>query len=515
MRNRFVLAALVLVLVASGAHAQTTTVHPAALGAWQEQNTSCSANPNTGDTGFQLGPGTPPLGAGSAQLSVGADGDSFNTFRYTGLNGVPLGSLTELEYSTYVQVDGSGGQAAYLLLNIDFDGDQTAEDNLFFEPVYQTGAYGGDPVPNQGTVTTGVWQTWDALVGGWWSALDMSGGPPLHTLAGYLADHPTARIVNTSGGLGGFRVASGCGAGAWDDFLGNFDAVRIGVSGTTNQFDFETSPEIDSISDVSQNEGNAGTTNFVFNLTLSHPVSQTVTVDYTLADGSAIAPGDYNGTGGTATFAPNTTTATITVPVVGDLVPEPNENFFVNLTNPQNAILGNDTQGEGTILNDDVPVATVSLTKDGPATATPGSQIQYTIVITNSGNIAAGDNPGDELTDILPPELTLISAVATSGTAVANIPTNTVTWNGSIAAGGTVTITITALVEAVPQGTVITNQASVTYDSNGDGTNDTTVTSNPEATTVGATVGGVPTVSEWGLLLLAMSLAMLAVFKMR
>jgi uncharacterized repeat protein (TIGR01451 family) len=516
--------ALVLALFAFAVHAQTTTtVMPADLGPWQEQNSTCGVS-NTGDTGFQLGPGSPPLGAGSALITVGSDGDSFNSFRYTGANGVALTSLTELGYSTYVQVDGSGGQAAYLLLNIDYNGDDQLEDQLFFEPVYQNGTYGGDPVPNQGNVATGTWQTWDALAGGWWSANDGFGGPPLHTLAGYATLHPTARIINTNTGQGGLRVAAGCGGAAWANFVGNFDAVRVGVSGTTNQFDFETTPSIDSISDVSQNEGNGGTTNFIFTLTLSHAVSQQVTVDYTLADGSAVAPGDYDGTGGTATFAANTTSTIITVPVVGDLVPEPNENFFVNLTNPQNAILGNDTQAEGTILNDDTPFALLTMTKDGPATAAPGTQITYTIVINNTGNIAAGDNPGNELTDILPPELTLVSAAASSGTAVANIPTNTVTWNGSVAAGGTLTITITALVEAVAPGTTITNQASLTYDTNGDGINDTTIQSDnpdtgtpgdPTTTTVGAAVAGIPTASELALLLLAMSLAMVAIFRMR
>ncbi|HYC61915.1 MAG TPA: Calx-beta domain-containing protein [Thermoanaerobaculia bacterium] len=481
MRHRSVLAVLFIVLCASAAFAQTT-VNPANLGAWQEQNSTCGAA-NTGDTGFQSGPGTPPLGAGSASLTVGANGDSFNTFRYTGLNGVLLSSLTELEYSTYVQVDGSGGQAPYLLLNLDYDGDTVIEDQLFFEPVYQTGAYSGDPVPNQGTVTTGTWQTWDALGGGWWSTSDGFGGPPLHTLAGYIALHPTARIINTAGGLGGFRVSSGCGGAAWTNFIGNFDAVRIGVSGTTQAFDFEPTPTIDSISDVTESEGSGGTTNFVFNLTLDSPVSQTVTVDYTLADGTANAPGDYDGTGGTAMFAPNTTTATITVPIVPDLAFEPNETFFVNLANPQNAVLGSDTQGQGTIVNDDVATAVLSGTKVDSGTFTVGSTVTYSVMLTNSGSAASLNNLGDEFVDLLPAELTLVSANATSGTAVANIPLNTVTWNGSVAPlGGSVTITITATIEAVPIGTTVSNQGTINYDNDLDGTNESSTTTDDPST---------------------------------
>ena len=58
-----------------------------------------------------------------------------------------------------------------------------------------------------------------------------------------------------------------------------------------------------------------GTTNFVFNLTLSEAVSQTVTVDYTTADGTATAADlDYTPVvvAGTATFTAGTTATTIT-----------------------------------------------------------------------------------------------------------------------------------------------------------------------------------------------------------
>ena len=43
------------------------------------------------------------------------------------------------------------------------------------------------------------------------------------------------------------------------------------------------------------------------------------------------------------------------------------------------------------------------------------------------------NNAGNEFIDVLPASLTLVSASATSGTAVANVGTNTVTWNGAIA----------------------------------------------------------------------------------
>src|SRR2546430_12836096 len=46
---------------------------------------------------------------------------------------------SRLEYSTYV-TNFNNGEAPYILLNIDFDGDTTIDDQIFFEPKYQSAA---------------------------------------------------------------------------------------------------------------------------------------------------------------------------------------------------------------------------------------------------------------------------------------------------------------------------------------------------------------------------------------
>jgi parallel beta-helix repeat protein len=107
-----------------------------------------------------------------------------------------------------------------------------------------------------------------------------------------------------------------------------------------------------SIGDVTLAEGNAGTTAFSFSVTLSAPPSGTVSVDYATADGSATAPGDYQTASGTLSFAAGSTSASVTVNVVADLVPEPDETFTLNLSNPMGVTIA-DGQGLGTILNDD------------------------------------------------------------------------------------------------------------------------------------------------------------------
>src|SRR5207245_7052141 len=108
-----------------------------------------------------------------------------------------------------------------------------------------------------------------------------------------------------------------------------------------------------SIDDVTVTEGNSGTVDAIFHVTLSASSSQTITVDYATANGTATAPTDYQSANNTLTFNPGDLTRTITVIVNGDTTNEAIcETFFVNLTNPTNAILS-DNQGQGSITDDD------------------------------------------------------------------------------------------------------------------------------------------------------------------
>jgi hypothetical protein len=109
-----------------------------------------------------------------------------------------------------------------------------------------------------------------------------------------------------------------------------------------------------SIGDASALERNSGQSNARFTVSLSEASEQTVTVDYATADGTAIAEIDYQAREGTLTFQPGETTQMLNVQVIGDTLDEPDETFFVNLTNPVNATIA-DGQGLGTIIDDDGP----------------------------------------------------------------------------------------------------------------------------------------------------------------
>jgi hypothetical protein len=66
---------------------------------------------------------------------------------------------------------------------------------------------------------------------------------------------------------------------------------------------------------------------------------------------------DYQATTGTVTFAPGDVSETVTVPVAGDTIDEPNETFFVNLSAAAGGTIL-DAQGVGTILDDEGPIVT-------------------------------------------------------------------------------------------------------------------------------------------------------------
>lgn len=176
-----------------------------------------------------------------------------------------------------------------------------------------------------------------------------------------------------------------------------------------------------SINDVSVVEGNSGTTNAVFTVTLSAASGQTVTVNYATADGTATQPADYTSTSGTLSFTPGQTTRTITVPVVGETVPEANETYFVNLSGATNATIA-DNQGVGTITNDDVPVTVSPGSLPGGTVASAYSQ-----TVTASGGVASYSFA--VTAGALPAGLTLSSGGALSGT-----PTAGGTFNFTVSA---------------------------------------------------------------------------------
>ncbi len=111
-----------------------------------------------------------------------------------------------------------------------------------------------------------------------------------------------------------------------------------------------------SIGDVSQAEGDSGTTTFSFAVTRTGGSTGAASVDYNvLLNGSADADDLSGPLSGTVSFADGETSATIEIAVNGDTEAEPTETFDVALTNATGgASIGDGSgTGTGTIVDDD------------------------------------------------------------------------------------------------------------------------------------------------------------------
>lgn len=145
------------------------------------------------------------------------------------------------------------------------------------------------------------------------------------------------------------------------------------------------------INDVTLAEGDSGTTTFTFAVTLTAPAGPGgVTFDIATADGTAqddnpaSEDDDYVAKSLTGQNIPLGSTGpyNFSVTVNGDTTVEPNQTFFVNVTNITGATAG-DTQGLGTINNDDVTITPIHDIQ-GPGASSPivGSSVTTRGIVT-------------------------------------------------------------------------------------------------------------------------------------
>jgi hypothetical protein len=190
-----------------------------------------------------------------------------------------------------------------------------------------------------------------------------------------------------------FRKAGGC--ADTNDNAADFFVATPNPRNSSSPIG-DCKPDV-TINDVTVTEGNTGAVNATFTVTLSAASANNVTVNYATADGTATQPADYQSTSGTVTFIPGDLTKTITVLVNGDTRDEPNETFFVNLSNATNGVIV-DNQGQGTI-NDNDPTPSLSINDvsvaEGDAGTTPAT---FTVTLsvasgqTVTVNYATADN---------------------------------------------------------------------------------------------------------------------------
>jgi hypothetical protein len=150
---------------------------------------------------------------------------------------------------------------------------------------------------------------------------------------------------------------------------------------------------------VTEGDPKLSTPDAVFDVTLSNPSSQDVTVDWATLDGSPVgpglavgapdasSPGDYVTKSGTLTFPAETNPGkVITVHTLGDNLYEGNEKFYVQLSNASNANIVGDGKATGTIVENDLqPQLNISTSASGPEGSSVGplSQIGVDVTLSN------------------------------------------------------------------------------------------------------------------------------------
>jgi len=112
------------------------------------------------------------------------------------------------------------------------------------------------------------------------------------------------------------------------------------------------------ISDVRLIERNVGISNVVFEVTLSEASGRSVTVNFGTLNETAVAGEDFLSSSGSIRFDPGQTNKWIVITVFGDTRIEEDEGFFLNLSSPSNAAIG-DGQGECVLENDDGSPGTI------------------------------------------------------------------------------------------------------------------------------------------------------------
>lgn len=271
--------------------------------------------------------------------------------------------------------------------------------------------------------------------------------------------------------------------------------ARAGGQQGTAALTVNSPPPTLNISNVTQPETNGATT-FTFQVSLSSPAPaggvtfDIATADGTAQDGGASEDNDYVAkTVIGHTIPEGSSTFDFAVTVNGDSVVEPDETFFVNVTNVTGATVG-DGQGLGTIQNDDSPPASadVSLTKsDSPDPVAIGNDITYTIHVTNAGPDAANNAV---LADTVPTNTTFRSIAPPAGwtcpTAPAQGSTGSISCSNAAFGVGSADFTLVVRVNTtVTDGTTITNStAAISSSASDPDPSNNNNTASPTTTTV-------------------------------
>ena len=200
------------------------------------------------------------------------------------------------------------------------------------------------PVPSGVTIGSGNRvMSWNAVSGASHYLVEWRYGPHYSNRANRDRSHRTATSVTLPLG--------GSGRGPITARVRAYSASA--VSDWSAELTWDSRPPTLNVLDTAVNEDD-GSVGFL--VTLDPAASGTVTVDYTTADGTAVATADYTATSGTLTFAPGERRKkTALVPITDDDEEDSGETFGLVLSSPT----GSDANNGAAVLGDAEAVATI------------------------------------------------------------------------------------------------------------------------------------------------------------
>ena len=378
------------------------------------------------------GSGTITAGSPSTTVSVTVNGDTDveldETFTValsaptnaTINDGTGLGTITNddvapldaISISDVTQVEGNAGTTTFdFTVSVDGGGNAAANIGFTVNTSNGTAASGTDYVAitgGSGTITAGSPSTTVSVTVNGDTDVELD---ETFTVA---LSAPTNATINDGTGLGTIT----------NDDVAPLDAI--------------------SISDVTQVEGNAGTTTFDFTVSVDGGGNAAANIGFTVntSNGTAASGTDYVAiTGGSGTITAGSPSTTVSVTVNGDTDVELDETFTVALSAPTNATI-NDGTGLGTITNDDSVIVEFSQAVGSDAENTGGNLpvLFITGTVTNATTVT--------VTDVGTGSATLGSDYAFTSPQLINIPAGT--YNGTVGTSiaiPTLSITGDAIVE--------------------------------------------------------------------
>ncbi len=366
-----------------------------------------------------------PFGPGYLEMDTANDNNSKATFFSADpdVAGKSLSSLTAVRYQVYRSDTSPNTNAGANLLRPSVQ-----------LPLYRDAGDTSGPGGSNGSFDTLVLEPqycYDDLADNTWQQIDgdhQSGGlgcyhlsrsPDTYykTLAAVKTAYPNAVLLAYGFDLGSFQAGTNSRV---DDLELTFGA------GNTQTYDFEAAdrtppppPLTARIGDANVAEGDSGTTDANFTVTLNRASGTPTVVHYATNDGSAASPSDYTATSGDLVIPAGQTTGTVTVKVNGDTQVESAEVFHVTITSTDADVSAGPYYASGTIVNDD-------------STPPPPTKPTLSIGDTSTKEGSSGTHAANFTVRLSKPATGAVTVRYTTGNGTATTPSDYVTKTGTL-----------------------------------------------------------------------------------